>query len=175
MLAAMERVWLFDHLAVTVAWIDFVDPALAGEPDVRERGVRIEVREADSTPGGSIYHSPASTLRPALCRIDFLESRPGAADRMHWHPEMHDGDPGGRTFDREMPADPVGWLTSYLDDLASFLVRAGVPDVAVMGDDLIALREARDEIVAAVSDGLARARTPWPEVVHDARGLAPVT
>jgi hypothetical protein len=175
MLRVMERVWVFDRLAVTVLWIDFIDPALAGEPDVRERGVRIEVRQLDSSAGESIYASPGWTLRPALCRIDFLESRPGAADRMHWHPEMTGGEPGDRTFDVEMPADPVGWLTAWLGDLESFLVRAAVPDVPALVGDLDAIRATADEIGRAVSDGLARARTPWPDVVHDARGQALVT
>lgn len=170
----MERVWVYEQLAVSVVWIDFLDPALAGEPDVRERGVRIEVRQVDTTAGNSIYASPAWTLRPALCRIDFLESRPGAADRMHWHPDMEAGEPGDRTFDVDMPADPVGWLTACLGDLESFLVRAGVSDVPAMAEDLDAIRATSDEIGRAVSDGLARAREPWPDVAHDARGQAAI-
>ena len=171
----MERLWLFDHLAVSVLWIDFLDPELAGQPDVRERGVRIEVRPTTSTEAGSIYASPARSLAPALCRIDFLESRPGAADRMHWHPDMHDGEPGDRTFDVDMPGDPVGWLTAFLGDLESFLVRAGSSDVTAMTADLDAIRAASDEIGRAVSEGLAHVRTPWPDVVHDSRGQALVT
>jgi hypothetical protein len=171
----MERLWLFDHLAISVLWIDFLDPALAGQPDVRERGVRIEVREATSTEGGTVYVSPARSLRPALCRIDFLESRPGAADRMHWHPDMHDGEPGDRTFDVSMPADPVGWLTGFLDDLGSFLERAGVSDAGSLAGDRAAVRAASGEIGRCVADGLARAREPWPDVVHDSRGQALVT
>ena len=41
---------------------------------------------------GSIYVDP-HTLQPAIC-IDFLESRPDAADRMHWRPTMEAGEPG---------------------------------------------------------------------------------
>jgi hypothetical protein len=173
MLLGMERVWLFDHLAVTVGWIDFLDPALADEPDVRERGVRIEVRQVGSVAGDSIYASPEWTLQPALGRVDFLESAPGAADRMHWHPTMHSGEPGDRTFDAGMPPDPVGWLNTFLGDLGSFLVRSGVRDVDTMAGDLDAVRAAAGEIGTAVSEGLAWARiTPWPDVVRDARGLA---
>jgi hypothetical protein len=169
----MERAWLFDKLAILVARIDFVDPALAGEPDARERGVRIEVRPVDSAASGSVYASGSQHLRPAICRIDFLESQPGAADRMHWHPSMERGEPGDRTFDHDMPPDPPGWLTAYLRDLSSFLVRAGVSDVEAMAGDLEAIEATADEIGTAVEDGLAWARTtPWPDVDHDERGMA---
>jgi len=169
----MERAWLFDRLAITVTTVDFLDPAVAGEPDARERGVRIEVRPVESTVEGSVYVSPSQHLKPAMCRIDFLESRPGAADRMHWHPSMEHGEPGERTFDDDMPHDPVDWLTAYLRDLRRFLVRAGVLDVDAMAGDLEAVRDAADEIGTAVEEGLAWARaTPWPEVEHDDRGMA---
>jgi len=169
----MERAWLFDRFAITVTTVDFLDPAVAGEPDARERGVRIEVRPVESTVEGSVYVSPSQHLKPAMCRIDFLESRPGAADRMHWHPSMEHGEPGERTFDDDMPHDPVDWLTAYLRDLRRFLVRAGVLDVDAMAGDLEAVRDAADEIGTAVEEGLAWARaTPWPEVEHDDRGMA---
>jgi hypothetical protein len=168
----MERLWVFDHLAVSVTRIDFLDPELRGTADARERGVRIEVRPARSVTEGSVYASSAVSLRPAICRIDFLESKPGAADRMHWHPTMHSGEPGDRTFEKDMPPDPVGWLTAYLHDLGDFLVRAGVPDVDAMARDLDEVRATADEIGAAVAAGLAWARTPWPDVDHDHRGMA---
>src|SRR4051812_5254293 len=169
----MERTWLFDRLAISVARIDFLDPAVAGEPDARERGVRIEVRPVESTVDGSIYVSGSQHLQPAICRIDFLESRPGAADRMHWHPSMERGEPGERTFDDDMPPDPVGWLTAYLRDLRASLARAGVPNVEGMARDLEAVRAAADEIGAVVEDGLTWARaTPWPDAEHDERGMA---
>jgi hypothetical protein len=174
-LADMERVWVFDHLAICVTRVDFLDPAVAGEPDARERGVRIEIRPVTTTSGGSIYASDATTLRPAICRIDFLESAPGAADRMHWHPTMQGGEPGDRTFEPEMPRDPVGWLTAFLrEELRDFLVRSGVPDAPAMVGELETIRSAADEIGLAVRDGLAWAREPWPEVEHDARGMAAV-
>jgi hypothetical protein len=84
----MERVWVFDNLAVAVRRVDFLDPAVADEPDARERGVRIEVRPVPARNQGTIYVSDATALEPAVCRIDFLESAPGAADRMHWHPTV---------------------------------------------------------------------------------------
>jgi len=166
----MERVWVFERLAVSVARIDFLDPAVAHEPDPRERGVRIEVRPVTTTTAGSIYASTACALHPAACRIDFLESAPNAADRMHWHPQMQDGEPGERTFDHDMPADPVGWLTTFLrDGLEDFLLHAGITDVQ---RDLDAIRSAADEIGVAVGAGLVWAREPWPDVEHDERGMA---
>jgi hypothetical protein len=169
----MERVWVFDHLAISVARVDFLDPAVAEEPDARERGVRIEVRPVTTQAAGSIYASDAAALRPAICRIDFLESAPGAADRMHWHPTMHDGEPGERTFEPAMPPDPVGWLTTFLYDLGDFLARAGVESSDETAGDLEPIRASAQEIGAAVEGGLAWARTsPWPEVEHDERGMA---
>ncbi|MDX6360835.1 MAG: hypothetical protein QOH37_3889 [Nocardioidaceae bacterium] len=168
----MERVWVFGRLAISVARIDFLDPAVADTADPRERGVRIEVRPATSGAEGSIYASPTTILEPAVCRIDFLESAPGAADRMHWHPEMHGGEPGSRTFDVDMPADPVGWLSAFLLDLGGFLARAGVPDVGTMSHDLEEIRATAPEIGADVEAGMVWARrTPWPEVERDERGM----
>jgi len=168
----MERVWVFDRLAISVQQIDFIDPAVADQPDARERGVRIEVRPVATATDGSVYASWTRTIRPGICRIDFLESAPGAADRMHWHPDMRDGEPGSRTFDTAMPPDPVGWLTTFLrDGLADHLSRAGLRGV---DGDLAAIREAADEVGTAVDAGLARTREPWPDVSHDERGMATV-
>ena len=90
----MERVWTFDRLAVTMRRVDFLDPALAGRPDARERGVRVEIKPAHTQAEGSVYAADVVTLDQAWCRCDFLESGPGRADRMHWHPEMADGRAG---------------------------------------------------------------------------------
>jgi hypothetical protein len=168
----MERVWAFDRLAVTLRRVDFLDPALVGQPDVRERGVRVEVKPARTQAHGSVYASDLLTLDQALCRLDFLESGPGKADRMHWHPEMADGEPGGRTFEPAMPADPRNWLTSFLlRGLADYLGRHG-HDTSAFTDDLAAIADTADEIGRALDEGLAWAREPWPAVEHDARGMA---
>jgi hypothetical protein len=169
----VEQVWLFAHTAVTVARIDFLDPALVGRPDARERGVRIEVKPAASSYAGTLYSSSSNVLSPAVCRMDLLESSPHAADRMHWHPTMPDGEPGDRTFDTAIPADPTGWVSTQLSDLPALLARGGV-DAEPMAADAEALRDAVPDIAAAVDAGLAWARrSPWPDAVHDERGLAP--
>jgi hypothetical protein len=171
-LALMETAWIFDTLTVTVARIDFLDPAFASEPDTRERGVRIEIRPSASTRVGDIYTSPTVSLEPAVCRIDLLESAPGAADRMHWHPTMDAGDPGDRVFDPAIPADPLGWLAERLADVPGLLTQAGVEDVNAHTESALQVAENAGEIVAAAQSGLAWARGPWPDVRHDERGMA---
>jgi hypothetical protein len=169
----MERAWLFDSLGVTVAAVDFLDPELRSQPDARERGVRVEVRPTTSTQnGGTVYASPPISLQPAICRIDLLESRPGAADRMHWHPAMRSGEPGDRTFDRALSADPIGWLGERLRDLDRLVGGTYVAAVAGFGADVGAVARVAGEIVDVVRAGLENSRTDWPDVEHDERGMA---
>lgn len=169
----MQRAWLFEKFAITVARIDFLDPALVDQADARERGVRVEVRPSQSTRQGSVYASSADLLRPAICRIDLLESRPHAADRMHWHPTMLRGEPGDRTLEAEMSGDPVRWLVVQLMSFDRLLVRAGVADDQAMTSDVLAVRAVAEEIAGCVSGGLDWAReSPWPPAVHDELGLA---
>jgi hypothetical protein len=167
----VQTIWKFGRLAVTGEKIDFADPAETG-PAVRERGLRIELRVVRASGAGSIYASDGWAATPAICRIDLLESRPGAADRMHWHPVMTDGEPGDRTFDHEISGDPSAWVRSRLCDVESLLRGAGIT-----GDfhpDAEELRHEVDAVVTWVEQSLAQTRRPWPEVTHDERGLAPV-
>lgn len=166
----MEKVWLFGDVAVTLARIDFLDPALAGEPDARERGVRLEVRPVRWARPSSVYASATSILEPAVSRFDLLESRPGAADRMHWHPTMADGEPGDRVFDVALSGDPLGWLDERLTRFDEVLEQAGHP--AVSPEELSDVRAAAAEVVDDAARGLDWAREPWPEVDRDERGLA---
>lgn len=173
----MERVWLLDHLALTLRETDFADPALAGQPDVRERGVRLEVRPV--RPGaaaaqGSLYSSPALDLAPPVCRVDLLESAPGAADRVHWHPRMHDGEPGERVFDPALSADPTGWVAARLADLPTLLEGAEPQAREAVLADAAEVAALAPEVSAQVARSLASLREPWPEVHHDERGMAPV-
>jgi hypothetical protein len=167
----METAWVFETLAITVARIDFWDPALADDPHARERGVRVEVRPVEQVSGGSVYASPIVTMQPAVCRIDLLESRPGAADRMHWHPVMDAGEPCERVFDATIPSDPTGWLEHQLRHVEELLGGAGV-DVARHSRDVAAVADRSGEILASANEGLAWAREPWPVVRHDERGMA---
>jgi hypothetical protein len=167
----MERAWIFGSLAVTLARIDFRDPAVASQPDARERGVRVELRPTVSTHTGSIYASDQVALLPAVCRIDLLESAPMAADRMHWHPTMEAGEPGDRRFDPAIPADPIGWLAHQLESVAALLEAAGL-EVASHQRSVDQITEHKAEIVDAAEAGLAAMRRAWPDVDHDDRGMA---
>lgn len=169
----MERAWLFDSLCVTVAAVDFLDPELRSQPDARERGVRVEIRPTTSTQnGGTVYASPPISLQPAVCRIDLLESRPGAADRMHWHPTMRSGEPEDRSFDAALSADPIGWLAERLRDLRRLVGDTSVADTAGFVADAGAVARVADEVVDAVCAGLESSRAVWPDVEHDERGMA---
>ncbi|NUR10164.1 MAG: hypothetical protein HOQ45_24580 [Nocardioidaceae bacterium] len=170
---APQTAWLFDRLAVTVARVDFLDPARVDDPTARERGVRVELHLIETRYDGSIYVSASRSMRPAFCRIDLLESAPYAADRMHWHPVMTSGEPGDRTMVPEMVADPLAWLTSCLHDVDAVLTGNGI-DGSDLHDDVTAVRGCAAEIVACAEQGLAWARVdPWPDVARDDRGLAP--
>jgi hypothetical protein len=171
----MELVWMFERVAVTLARVDFLDPALADQDHARERGVRLEIRLVETSSTGSVYASCSRHLQPAVCRIDLLESAPGAADRMHWHPVMDAGEPGERTFDLDMVDDPLGWLEERLGRADVLVARSGVPVDQQLHSDVEAFREVVPDIVAATARGLEWARVePWPEVVRDDRGLGMV-
>ena len=163
----MLTAWKFGPLAITAEEVDFRDPAETG-PDVRERGVRIEFRAVDEHREGSIYASDPWTVRPAFCRLDLLESGPGRADRIHWHPRVEDGEPGDRVFDAELTADPIAWLRDRLRDLPAFLRRTAEPELAVDQADVDA---ELDDVLDLLGRALDRSRRPWPAVTHDERGL----
>ncbi len=150
-----ERCWFFGTLAVKLARVDFLDPALAGSPGARERGVRVEIRPWAEDSHGSVYASPALSLGPAVCRIDLLESAPGAADRMHWHPVMVKGEPGDRVFEPAMPADPTAWLSDRLQEVDVLLKRSGMPGGDRHQGAVASIRASAKEIVDAARDGLA--------------------
>lgn len=155
----MERIWAFETSAITAVLVDFLDPALAGQPDIRERGVRLEIRPMTAGSVATIYSSPKVSLEPAVVRIDLLESAPHKADRMHFHPDMVDGYPDERTYDDTMAEDPIVWLCSYLTRLHQWVGQ---------GD---AMADASEVIAREAASLLEEARLPWPEVVHDERGL----
>lgn len=172
--SGVYRIYCFRKLAVTVEGVDFLDPAQAGQPDVRERGVRLELRGlSESAEAGSVYSSRAAWLSRGICRFDLLESRPRAADRMHWHPEMSDGEPGNRVFDSELSADPIGWLAKTLSDITPLLLRAGL-DPAEHAGDISAMAGSAGEITETAAKILDEARKPWSEVTRDERGLASI-
>jgi hypothetical protein len=169
----MEQIWVFSSSAVTVCAVDFLDPAAADEPRARERGVRLEVRPVRRRPAGSIYASPALHLEPAIVRVDLLESSPHAADRMHWHPGMRDGEPEDRIFDGTMNDDPRRWLTNFFSSVCDGALDGLAPEaVSSLRGDGPAIAAAAADILDCVMSTLEQSRHLWPDVAHDERGMA---
>jgi hypothetical protein len=166
------RLFTAERLCVSVEDVDFVNPNRL--EDGRECGVRVEVRTVDTdTRPATIYASRALAVGRAVCRFDLLESAPRAQDRMHWHPNMPDGEPCDRVFDTEMRTNPVDFVGAHLRDAVKLLDRCGVPDAATFAPSATALAAITDDIAADIGTTLERIRsTPWPEVsTRDERGM----
>ncbi|MCP2253353.1 hypothetical protein LY13_002103 [Prauserella aidingensis] len=157
----MMRTFCFDKLAVLAEDIHFVDPDPYPGQEGAERGVRVELRLLDPQPQtGSVYSSSRIVLDTAVWRVDILESvaaGPGSRDRVHYHPDMADNEPGDRVFDSELSADPETWLAARLAAPADFLGDK-LGDLTAYDSDLAALRTEAGTIVDAVSDLLRRVR-----------------
>ena len=169
------RIYVADRLCVTVEDLDFLNP---NRPqDGRECGARLELRlvEEDTLPA-SIYAARGLTISRGVCRFDLLESAPGAQDRMHWHPEMPDGEGRKRLFDDHLTDDPLGWVRERLCDAVGTLELSLVEDPGQYRPDANALARMADMIVADTAATLERFRTqPWPAVEErDERGMAVV-
>lgn len=166
------RIYVADSLSVSVEDVDFLNPNRLA--DGRERGVRVELRiiEPDAGPG-TIYVSRGLLVGRAVCRFDLLESAPGAQDRMHWHPDMTDGEPSQRVFDPALRDDPLAFLGARLRNADGLLDMVGVAEPTRYAAAAKALAGEADAIVADVAASLARLRRdPWPEVSErDERGM----
>lgn len=158
----------FDAVAVTVEDVYFLDPVQKPGNEGPERGVRVELRLLERFPHqGSVYAAQPFLVGAAIWRADFLESvaaGPGSADRMHFHPQMTDSEPGSRVFDRAIPADPVGWLGEQLGDLGGLLL-GKVENPADFAADAAALRQEVPHIAATVETVLERVRAG--ELAHE--------
>jgi hypothetical protein len=166
------RLFTADRLCVSVEDIDFLNPNRLR--DGRERGVRVEVRTiAEDTGPGSIYASRSLGVDRAICRFDLLESGPGAADRMHWHPRMPDGEPCPREFDPQLRTDPIGFLGDRLRDAVGLLEHCGADDPGGYAADAESLAGTAEAILADVDAALRRIRLePWPVIARrDHRGM----
>lgn len=150
----MLYVFGFDRVGVAVSELYFVDPRPAQGQEGAEHGVRLEVRLIQAGAAeGSIYASRPIEVGQPLWRADLLESVDGPAgsyDRTHHHPRFRGWEPGRRTFDETMTADPLGFLMTRLSDLAGLLQGAGMPADAVSDQDAARLKEAAPEIVTVV-------------------------
>lgn len=158
----MLLAWGFDQVGVVAGDLYFLDPDPAPGQEGAEHGVRLEVRMMHRPPlTGSVYASQPIVIDRPVWRADLLETvdgEPGSHDRTHHHPRFRGWEPGGRTYDEALSADPIGWLASRLADLPALLAGAGLdPDLAGPGDaaDMAA---AAPQIAEAVAGLLARVR-----------------
>jgi hypothetical protein len=92
---------------------------------------------------------PIAAGRP-IWRVDLLEAvdgKPGSFNRTHHHPKFASWDPTSRVYQRELSADPLGWLAAQLADLPAILDRAGVPQDVADPSDAASLRDIAPAIV----------------------------
>jgi hypothetical protein len=153
----------FERICVVLGDLYFIDPRPAKGQEGAEHGVRLELRALERGElKGSIYSArPIEVGRP-VWRVDLLESvigAPGSFDRTHHHPVFTDWNPGHRVFERELSADPLGWLADRLADLDGVLTKAGMAADAAGHADAEELRGAAPEIVAVAGRLLERVRS----------------
>jgi len=154
----MLQVFGFDRIGVVVGDIYFIDPSPAKGQEGAEHGVRLEVRMLE--PGeltGSIYSARPITVAEPVWRADLLESVDGPAgsfNRTHHHPHVRGWEPGHRVFERELSADPVGWVGTMLSNLEGLLGQVGIEVDATLAADAEKLRGAVPEVQRAVASML---------------------
>jgi hypothetical protein len=150
----------FQKVGVVLSDLYFVDPDPDEGQEGAERGVRLEVRLlSQGTHDGSIYAArPIGVDRP-VWRADLLEQAdgpPGSFDRTHHHPSFRGWEPGKRSFDPALSAEPVEWVGKALEDLPGLLAQAQLGPSDVGPDDARQLRDAVPEILATLRQLLDR-------------------
>ncbi|HXL93164.1 MAG TPA: hypothetical protein VN969_29910 [Streptosporangiaceae bacterium] len=152
----------FERVGVVLGDLYFVDPKPSKGQEGAEHGVRLELRVLDrGALKGTIYSATPIDVGRPIWRVDLLESvdgKPGSLDRVHHHPVFRDWDPTNRVFERELSADPLGWLAGKLADLDGVLADADFPADTAGPADAADLRAAAPEIVDAARRLLAKVR-----------------
>jgi hypothetical protein len=152
----------FERVGVVVGDLYFVDPRPIKGQEGAEHGVRLELRVLDRGElKGTIYSATPIEVGRPIWRVDLLESvdgKPGSFDRTHHHPVFKQWNPSKRVFVRELSADPLGWLSGKLADLADILAGAGFEPDTAGPDDAADLRETAPEIVDAARRLLDKVR-----------------
>src|SRR5579862_7781230 len=124
----MLYAWGFERIGVVVSDLYFLDPDPGPGQEGAERGVRLEVRLLERPPlAGSIYAAQPIVIDRPVWRADFLETvdgPPGSYDRTHHHPRFRGWEPGKRQFEADLNSDPIGWLTTRLQDLPGLMAGA---------------------------------------------------
>ena len=153
----------FERVGVVVGDLYFLDPRPGPGQEGAEHGVRLELRMLGRGElKGSIYSAQPIEVGQPIWRADLLESvdgRPGSFDRTHHHPGFTGWNPGRRTFDKGLSADPLGWLGEQLADLDGLLAAAGFPAEVAGPDDAEQLRAVAPEIVAVTGRLLDQVRS----------------
>jgi hypothetical protein len=134
----------FERVGVVVGDLYFVDPRPIKGQEGAEHGVRLELRVlVRGELKGTIYSATPIEVGRPIWRVDLLESvdgKPGSFDRTHHHPVFKQWNPSKRVFVRELSADPLGWLSGKLADLADILAGAGFEPDTAGPDDAADLR-----------------------------------
>jgi hypothetical protein len=169
----MLQAFVFEKVGVVVGDIYFLDPKPRPGQEGPEHGVRLELRAfGQGALKGTIYSAMPIEAGQPIWRVDLLESvdgTPGSFNRTHHHPSFTaQWDPSSRVFDRELSADPLGWLGKQLADLPAILDRAGVPRDVADSSDADSLREMAPAIVDTAAMLLDKVRAGQ-------LGLAPAT
>ena len=145
----MLYAFAFDRVGIVLSELYFVDPNPKPGMEGAERGARLEVRVFERPePEGSVYAARPIRVGRPVWRADLLESvasEPGSFDRTHHHPRFRGWEPGGRTFEEDLSADPILWVGERLGDIDAILAGADVGDLEVSKDE-------RAEIAAAIPE-----------------------
>ena len=159
----MLQAFVFNKVGVVVGDIYFLDPHPEPGHEGPEHGVRLELRAFDrGRLKGSIYSAVPIAAGKPIWRVDLLEAvdgKPGSFDRTHHHPRFtRKWNPDSRLFERELSADPLGWLGGQLADLPGILDRAEVPQDVADPSDAASLKEMAPVIVSTASMMLDKVR-----------------
>jgi hypothetical protein len=153
----------FERVGVVVGDLYFVNPRPEAGQEGPEHGVRLELRVLGrGTLKGTIYSAQPIEVGQPIWRADLLESvagPPGSFNRTHHHPPFTGWDPGRRVFDRELSADPLGWLAVRLSDLDGLIASAGFPAGVAGPDDAESLRGVVPEIIDVTRRLLGQVRS----------------
>jgi hypothetical protein len=144
----------FERVGVVVSDLYFVDPDPDPGQEGAERGVRLEVRLFERPPvEGSIYAARPIVVGQPIWRVDLLETvsgPPATFNRTHHHPRFQGWEPGRRTFEPDLSANPIDWLGEQLSDLDALVKQADMDPDLVDPDDARQLRESVPEILNSV-------------------------
>jgi hypothetical protein len=159
----MLQAFVFERVGVVVGDLYFLDPHPHPGQEGPEHGVRLELRVFDRQElKGTIYSATPIEVGRPIWRVDLLESvdgKPGSFNRTHHHPKFTgDWNPSPRKYERELSADPLGWLAGQLADLPAILDRAGVPRDVADPSDAASLRDIAPAIVGVTRMMLDKVR-----------------